>query len=533
MPAVSSQEAQDWREDLRFMAAEMEKRHRNLFHDVSRERFAEAVRSLDQRIPSLPRHRIIVEMARIAAMVGDGHTSLAPTRDPKVGFRTYPIRLYFFADGLYVRAAAREHADVLGARVLRVGSASAEEAYRSVREIVGRDNEMGARFFAPHLLVMPEVLDALGLVDDMESAPFTLESAGVRRTVRLAPASPAEPMPPDTDASWAPRPGFVDARDGAARPLPLWLAEPDRKYRFVPLPEARAVYVQYNQVANEDGETIAAFAERLFAFVDANPVDRLVLDLRRNRGGNGELNRPILLGLIRARKVDRPGGLFVLIGRSTFSAAQFLVNDLEKYTDAIFVGEPTGGKVNSYGDSRKIVLPRSGITVRVSSLWWQGDERDRRPWTAPQVAADLTFADYRANVDPALETSLHWKPGKPLEAQLREAADAGDFALAGRRLAAWRTDPVHEYADDVEDRLNRLGYALLMEKRPDAAIAILRLATDAFPQSANAFDSLGEAQAAAGDRAAAIGSYERALALDPRSASASDALRKLRAAAQR
>jgi cytochrome c-type biogenesis protein CcmH/NrfG len=78
--------------------------------------------------------------------------------------------------------------------------------------------------------------------------------------------------------------------------------------------------------------------------------------------------------------------------------------------------------------------------------------------------------------------------------------------------------------------VNRLGYELLAGKRPAAAAGILRLNADAFPQSANAWDSLGEAQAAAGDREAAIRSYETALRLEPGSASAADALRRLRAA---
>jgi tetratricopeptide (TPR) repeat protein len=530
-PPVTADGAREWREDLRFMASEMEKRHRNLFHTVSRERFEAAVRSLDARIPSLARHQILVEMARIVAMVGDGHTNLAPTRDPRVGFRTYPLRLYLFADGLAVRAASREHADVVGAKVVRIGSSSADQAYRAVRELIGRDNEMDARFFAPHLLVMPEVLHALGLIDDMEDAAFTLDVGGTVRTLRLSPAGPAELLAPETDTTWMPRPELVDARDGAARPTPLWLQAPQDRYRFVPLPEAKAVYVQYNQVGDkEGGETIAAFADRLLAFLDANPVERLVLDLRLNRGGNGELNRPLLVALIRARRVDRPGGLFVLVGRSTWSAAQFLVNDLEKYTHAIFVGEPTGGKVNAFGDSSRITLPHSGVTVRVSTLWWQGDERDARPWTAPQVAADLALADYRANVDPALDAALRYAPKASLADSLREAADAGDFALAARRYEKWRSDPVHRYADDAETQVNRLGYALLAAKRPAAAAGILRLNAEAFPESANAWDSLGEAQAAAGDREAAIRSYETALRLEPGSASAADALRRLRAA---
>ncbi len=122
-------EAERWREDLRFMADQMPKLHRNLFHTMTREQLESAVRSLDERIPSLARHQIIVAIARIVAMVGDGHTNIAPTRDPKIGFRAYPVRLFLFQDGLYVRAAARAHADLVGARVIRIGNASSEEAY--------------------------------------------------------------------------------------------------------------------------------------------------------------------------------------------------------------------------------------------------------------------------------------------------------------------------------------------------------------------------------------------------------------------
>src|SRR5262245_20462273 len=78
--AVTAEDARAWREDLRTMAQEMERRHRNLFHTMTREQFEAAVAALDARIPALERHQIIVEMARIAAMVGDGHTNVAPTR---------------------------------------------------------------------------------------------------------------------------------------------------------------------------------------------------------------------------------------------------------------------------------------------------------------------------------------------------------------------------------------------------------------------------------------------------------------------
>jgi cytochrome c-type biogenesis protein CcmH/NrfG len=64
--------------------------------------------------------------------------------------------------------------------------------------------------------------------------------------------------------------------------------------------------------------------------------------------------------------------------------------------------------------------------------------------------------------------------------------------------------------------------------RVDQAIAVFRINAAAYPRSANAYDSLGEAYMTKGDREAAIKSYEKALALDPNQKSAIDALRTLR-----
>lgn len=53
-----------WREDLQYLARELPKRHKNLFHTVSREQFERAVAELDTAIPSLQDHQIIVRMMR-------------------------------------------------------------------------------------------------------------------------------------------------------------------------------------------------------------------------------------------------------------------------------------------------------------------------------------------------------------------------------------------------------------------------------------------------------------------------------------
>ncbi len=524
---LNQQEAALWREDLRYMSEEMTRMHRNLFHTISREQFESAVKRLHDRIPKLTRHQIIIEMMRIAAMVGDGHTNIAPTRDPKIGFRALPVKLYLFKDGLFVRAAQREYAEMVGARVVMIGQVPAEQAVARAVEITGRDNETGARYFAPFLLCMPEALHALGLTGNPDEAQFVIEKNERRQTVTLKPAGQPEMMPADTDSSWLAKDGWVDMRDGAAAPLPLWLKDPQNLFWFEYLPESKTVYVQLNQVRNKETETLAAFSQRLFAFIDANPVEKMILDVRLNRGGNGELLRPLVTGIIKS-KIDEPGKLFAIMGRSTWSAAQFLLNHLERWTNTIFVGEPSGSKGNHYGDSRKIILPNSGITVRVSIYFWQ----DWSPWdirqsTAPDLTAELTSADYRANTDPALQIIQRHAGQKPLIKILEEALAKDDLALTAKLFREFMAQPVNRYRQ-IDEAMIALGYNLLRAKKPEQATLILQLNIEVNPQSGNAYGALADAYFLSGKKELAIENYEKSLALNPRNFDVAERLKQLR-----
>ena len=101
---------------------------------------------------------------------------------------------------------------------------------------------------------------------------------------------------------------------------------------------------------------------------------------------------------------DRPGGVFVITGRRTFSAAQTLASMLETHTSAVFVGEPTGSRPNFHGEDSEFTLPWSGLKGSISSAWFQGGETsfDQRPWIAPDLPAELTPGDLAARRDPSL-----------------------------------------------------------------------------------------------------------------------------------
>jgi hypothetical protein len=250
------------------------------------------------------------------------------------------------------------------------------------------------------------VLHSLGLIRDMERAELTIaRRGGEHATIEL------RPIAPDAQVAW------VDAADDSDAPMPLWLRAPGNAFWFAHLRDTDTLYVQYNAVRDKPEETIAEFFDKVFTFADARQVDRFVLDIRRNGGGNGYLNQPIIHGLIKRDRINQPGKLFTIIGRATFSAAMMLADDLEKHTRTLFVGEPTGASPNMYGDAEKIVLPNSELEVWASALHWVYSEpRDGRPWIAPNIPAALSSEDYRARRDPALDAILRHTPG-PADAE--------------------------------------------------------------------------------------------------------------------
>ena len=528
---LDQREAQQWREDLRYLAEQLPLRHKNLFHSMTKEKFETSVHQLDERIPTLSRQQIITEFARIGARIGDGHSGIRPLRDPKLNFRFYPIKLHFFKNGMFIQQAENSLASIVGAKVLKIGDTAMDEVYKATAELVPRDNEMTLKNLTPFLISQAEVLHALGFVQDMEKAEFTIETNGKKRVVVLA------PMPLGSTLGFGRNPGWVDARDETKTTTPLWLKDPENLFWFEYMTDNRTVYVQLNAIANKPSiegrprETIEDFFRTVFDFVRTHPVDRFILDLRMNGGGSSELNKPIIHGLIRADKVNQAGKLFVIIGRRTFSAAQNLVNELEEHTNALFVGEPTGGRPNHYGDAVRIILPNSGIAFFASTLWHQeAGARDNRAWTAPHLAAELTSEEYRSNIDPAMSLIMKYQydPSKDLVQLLMDAVRAKQYSVAEQRFKEFLDDPVHAYVS-AEGQVNSLGYRFLNRGQTEDAIEIFKVNAKMYPNSSNVYDSLGEAYLKAGRKDLAFQQYAQCLKLDPTNANAAEMVKRLQA----
>lgn len=111
--------------------------------------------------------------------------------------------------------------------------------------------------------------------------------------------------------------------------------------------------------------------------------------------------------------------------------------------------------------------------------------------------------------------------------KLRSALLKQNFANAGKVAAALKNaDPSFTLN---EQELNAWGYQLLGQKKAAEALAVFQLNASLFPQSANAYDSLGEVQEITGNKKEALASYKRSLALNPENKNAVNRIAELSA----
>src|SRR4030095_6690169 len=152
-----------WQEDVKFFGDELVKKHKNAFHHVSKEEFEKDVEQLYNDVPSLKEYEIIVRLMQIAAKVGDGHTGVHLPSD----FKRYPVRLFWYEDGLQVTATTEEYKELLGTRLIRIGNLSMDEINKKLFTIISQDeNKWYYMSTAVAFLNIPEIIGGLGMVPD-------------------------------------------------------------------------------------------------------------------------------------------------------------------------------------------------------------------------------------------------------------------------------------------------------------------------------------------------------------------------------
>jgi glyoxylase-like metal-dependent hydrolase (beta-lactamase superfamily II) len=145
--------------------------------------------------------------------------------------------------------------------------------------------------------------------------------------------------------------------------------------------------------------------------------------------------------------------------------------------------------------------------------------KDWKKWDSPEVSSELWITQAFQSLSDQPRNSI----SEPLSLTIVEKGI--EAALDQYRELKESQPGDYNFG---ENELNMLGYQLLWRDMTDAAVKVFKLNIEAYPQSANPYDSLGEAYVAIGNKKLAIESYEKALAMNPEFPSSIAALERLK-----
>lgn len=390
--------------DVRFLMSEIRRIHPNPFHATTEPAFQAAADDLATRAPGLSQDQLLVGLMRFVNLLGEreGHSGIftLDTANART-FHVFPLYLYQFSDGLFV-VAAPKNKSLIGSRLLAIDGMPVDAIRQKVWPLVPRDNDATRLDRFMSFMLTAEVLHGLGLRPGVGPARFTLQKpGGAPQDVTLAPVTAAaylRMMTPDF-------PSFVYALP--RRSKPLYLRRRGQDHYVTTLDRGRVVYVGYNRVLGSMGPD----ARKVLRLVKKRTFRRVIVDVRLNPGGDNHTYVPLLQAL-RSRRINKKGRLVVLIGRSTFSAAENLITDLERKTRAVFIGETSGGSPNLYGDVQPVDLPSAGLRVDIAGIYWQKSfAGDTRVAIDPRVPVELSSSAFFRGKDPALAKALAYRAG--------------------------------------------------------------------------------------------------------------------------
>ena len=367
-----------WLEDLDHLSATIKLKHKNAFHFTTEQVFDHEVRGLRERIPSLETHQILVEFGRIAALIGDGHTSVRAYQY----FHLFPLTFYWFGEDLRVIRTDSESQDLLGWKVIAVGSVPVKDARDRVHVLTaGNENTYFFMGWSPYWLKNADALHTLGIIEGRATATYTFESAaGERRQVVFTSLSNSAYQEIEWVHAYDPKPAFIAREDD-----PLW-TDLDINHNLL--------YVGFN--GYPAWKYVREITKGIIEQIEEYNLRTLVVDFRQNGGGNFDKGLHMIKHLKKIGFHEK-GKVIVLTSRYTFSAAMSNASHFKYQMNALLVGEPPGERPNGYAENYSYELPNSKLEASCSIRYYTFWDED-----IPEMIMDVPF-------EPDFET---WKQGK-------------------------------------------------------------------------------------------------------------------------
>ncbi len=381
----------DWKEDIDFLKKELPKRHKNLFFKIDKSDFENKIEKIKNN--SLSDFETAIKLQQVIASIGDSHTSIIWKKyiNPK---KLLPLRFYWFSDGIYIKQTTKNYKELLGKKVTEINGNSISKITDSLSSLITVDNNAIIKSKIPKLLILIQLLDYFKFSNNNTYEIAVETPQGIKSTHKLKSYTLNTQKLisiPISNTAYCWKNNRISFTEN--------YIEKDKIY-----------YLKYNQcsknskIPNKKNKLISFdnYKKHIFKTIKKNRPDKLIFDMRFNSGGSSYQGTKLIKQLAELKEINQKGKLFVIIGRRTFSSAIINTLDFIENTNAIIVGEKTGGKPNHYGEIRSFILPKSKLKVIYSTKYFKQTSKEMNTIT-PTVEIETTFNDYINGIDPIYE----------------------------------------------------------------------------------------------------------------------------------
>lgn len=390
-----------WREDLHALFATLEYSGRGIkevegtakyppidFHRLyPLKAFSHEIETISADIATLTDDEITLRLERLMASAHVAHNSAysgTQSFQPRL-----PVSFRFLNDGLIIERSTPVFKDTLEAQVVRINGQPLDEILEKLRPYVSYEVEPWFRVRAAKALQCEAYLRLLHLVNADNEVELTINGTdGAHRTIAIPFRSAKTPL--------------LNISQFRKQPAPLAERHPDSWYWFEYLENSKAFYIQYDRCMEDPKKPMVVFAREVGDAFQQYPIQRVIVDLRTNIGGNSEVIGPLLHTLKSHRHQSE--AVYILIGPETISSGLMAAVRLRHELNARLVGEDTGGALGSYGNIQYFRLPHSKITIEYSIKYF--DLGPRNTPLKPDLLTPQTISAQRLGKDVALDAAF-------------------------------------------------------------------------------------------------------------------------------
>ncbi|MGE5401911.1 MAG: S41 family peptidase [Ignavibacteriales bacterium] len=385
-PRMPADSIASWQSDIDYLVEKIIQIHPRYRDCGLQAELNSAKANLRLKIGSLTDTQIVVELQKLLASVGDGHTILYPFGMKKGTLLRIPLMFWLFDDGLFVIDAPQRQ--LIGQKVLSIGSLKVDELLLNLTPYISHDNNQQFLWAAPFYCTLTDFLMAAGAIKNRDSATIVFGN-NVKYSFTAKPVDPEKIeiklIPPLNEIA------------------PAYLMHRNDNFRVEEI-RPDVLYVAVNSMNDTSQKTLEEFGKELRKLL--KPYKKMVLDLRYNNGGEASKADELFKTCV---AFDVEGGkIAVLVSRMTFSAAQTFATRIDQWTSAFFVGEKTGSKPNHYGNERQFKLPFSGLRGSISSGYNQPvSANDSRIFISPEIEVRVNSENFYSGKDPEIDAALN------------------------------------------------------------------------------------------------------------------------------